>query len=167
MARVRVVGNRLFAESFSCPVSHGLNGYTVDKNEGDMCTPVGEYVFEELYYRPDRMARPLTHLPVYAITPNMGWCDDPTSRAYNQRVQFPHSYRCEKLYREDHLYDLVMVISHNRCPPVRGKGSAVFFHLWRAPLRPTTGCIAMAQESLLSLCREVHPGDSVLMHPFP
>ncbi len=167
MARVHVVGNRLLADTFSCPISHGLNGYTVDKNEGDMCTPVGKYRFEAVYYRPDRMARPLTHLPVHKISADMGWCDDPTSDLYNQCVQLPNPYRSEKLCRADHLYDLVMVISHNRSPTVFGKGSAVFFHLWRNPGRPTAGCIAMATENLLQLCREVHPGDYVLMRPFP
>lgn len=167
MSTVYVIGTRLYTNTFSCKVSHGLNGFTVDKNEGDMCTPVGEYTFQRLYYRPDRVAEPLTKLPTGVIAENSGWCDDPTAPYYNSYVKLPSEYRHEKLWRKDHLYDIVLIISHNLNPAIPGKGSAVFFHLWRNEGSPTAGCIAMERENILRLCREISPGDSVVIQPFP
>ncbi|USO01899.1 MAG: L,D-transpeptidase family protein [Alphaproteobacteria bacterium] len=145
----------------------GSNGYTVDKNEGDFCTPQGIFSFQKLYYRADRVAEPLTQLPHISITPDMGWCDDPLSLAYNRLVQLPTSCRHEKLWREDNLYDILLVISHNTGPSVVGKGSAIFFHIWRSAGSPTQGCIAMSRENMLRLCRELSPGDDVILQPFP
>jgi L,D-peptidoglycan transpeptidase YkuD (ErfK/YbiS/YcfS/YnhG family) len=35
------------------------------------------------------------------------------------------------MWREDHLYDLVLVLGYNDDPVVPGKGSAIFLHLAR------------------------------------
>ena len=53
----------------------------------------------------------------------------PTTRP----VRLPHPARHERMWRDDALYDLVIVIGHNDDPPVPGLGSAVFIHLWRGP----------------------------------
>ena len=47
------------------------------------------------------------------------------------------------LTRDDHLYDLVLVLGHNDRPRVSGRGSAIFVHLAREGLTPTAGCIAL------------------------
>lgn len=99
-------------------------------------------------YRADRVIRPVTGLPVEAILPGSGWCDDPASRHYNRPVQLPCPHSHEKLWRDDHLYDLVVVLGHNDAPPVAGKGSAIFMHLRAPGGTATQGCIALQQNHL-------------------
>jgi L,D-peptidoglycan transpeptidase YkuD (ErfK/YbiS/YcfS/YnhG family) len=121
------------------------------KREGDGATPSGVWPLRHVLYRPDRVLRPRTALPVHAISPGDGWCDDPTSRDYNKQVGLPCRFGHERLWRDDHLYDLVLVMGHNDDPPVRGRGSAVFIHLRAADQGPTHGCIAFTKSDLLFL----------------
>ena len=43
----------------------------------------------------------------------MGWCDDPKSANYNQLINLPNNYNSEKLYRNDNIYDLIVVLDYN------------------------------------------------------
>lgn len=52
------------------------------------------------------------------------------------------------MWRDDRLYDLVVVLNYNERPRVRGKGSAIFLHVARTGLVPTEGCIALALRDL-------------------
>lgn len=94
------------------------------------------------------MAPPETRLPSTPIDPDDGWCDDPADPAYNRPVRLPHPARHERMWREDHLYDLVIVIAHNDDPVKLGAGSAVFVHLARENYGPTEGCVALADGDL-------------------
>ena len=69
-------------------------------------------------------------------------------RDYNRRVLRPHRFGHEALRRADPMYDLVAVIDWNRHPPVKGRGSAIFLHVWRRPRQPTAGCIAFRRQDL-------------------
>ena len=99
-------------------------------------------------YRADRIVRPITGLPVERILPDSGWCDDPASPDYNRPVGLPYEYGHEKLWRDDHLYDLIVVLGHNDSPVVRGKGSAVFMHVRHPNGSATQGCVALRQDHL-------------------
>src|SRR3546814_4591305 len=74
-------------------------------------TPVGRWPLRRVLYRADRIARPVTVLPCQPIAPDDGWCDDPADPAYNRPVRLPYPARHERLTRDDHLYDLVVVRS--------------------------------------------------------
>ncbi|RMF01033.1 MAG: L,D-transpeptidase catalytic domain protein, partial [Alphaproteobacteria bacterium] len=50
----------------------GRSGIRALKREGDGATPAGCWLLRRVLYRPDRVARPRTRLPVGAITPAMG-----------------------------------------------------------------------------------------------
>lgn len=126
----------------------GKNGVTPHKHEGDMATPVGQFTLRKVYYRADRTARPYSVLPTEALKPDDGWCDDPTSEVYNQYITLPNAARHEDLWREDDLYNLVIVIGYNDTPALPGKGSAIFMHLQRPDRTPTEGCIALTEQDL-------------------
>jgi L,D-peptidoglycan transpeptidase YkuD (ErfK/YbiS/YcfS/YnhG family) len=102
-----------------------------------------------------------TRLPALHIAPEDGWCDDPADAAYNQPVRLSHPARHERLWREDHLYDLVLVIGHNDDPVVPGAGSAVFVHLARENWSPTEGCVVFRQEDLLTILARVGTADAI------
>ena len=130
------------------PCAIGRGGIRGDKREGDGATPVGVWHVEGGYYRADRIARPATLIPLAATGPRDGWSDDPGDAAYNGPVSLPHACSHERMRRGDMLYDLVLVLDHNRHPPVPGEGSAIFVHCWRSRRYPTAGCLAFARGDL-------------------
>jgi L,D-peptidoglycan transpeptidase YkuD (ErfK/YbiS/YcfS/YnhG family) len=133
----------------------GDGGVTYRKREGDRATPLGTFQPISVYYRSDRGRRPITGLPILAIRPYDGWCDDPRHGAYNRPVRQPFGASHERLWREDGLYDLVVVLTHNQCPRIRNRGSAIFMHVAAADFSATHGCIAMAKSDLTGLIAHV------------
>jgi L,D-peptidoglycan transpeptidase YkuD (ErfK/YbiS/YcfS/YnhG family) len=116
-------------------------------------------------YRADRVRRPATGLPVRPIAEGDGWCDAPADRNYNRPVQHPYPASAERLWRADHLYDLIVVLSHNGSPRMRGGGSAIFMHIARPGYAPTEGCIALRHEHLLRLVQRLGVGARVHVLP--
>jgi L,D-peptidoglycan transpeptidase YkuD (ErfK/YbiS/YcfS/YnhG family) len=133
----------------------GRGGVVRDKREGDGATPVGRWPLRRVLFRPDRLAAPHTRLPVAPLAPDAGWCDDPADPAYNRPVRLPYAGRHERLWREDGLYDVIVVLAHNDDPPVPDLGSAIFLHVARPDFAPTEGCVALARDDLLWLLGEV------------
>ena len=133
------------------PCALGRAGCRARKREGDGATPIGLWRVRAVLYRPDRVRRPRTHLPVRAIRPHDGWCDAPADRNYNRPVRHPYPASAERLWRADELYDVVVVLGYNDRPRVRGRGSAIFMHVAKPGYAPTEGCIALARAHLLRL----------------
>jgi len=131
------------------------------KREGDGTTPAGTWPLRRVLYRADRGGRPRTGLAVLEIAPDDGWCDAPGDPCYNRPVRLPYPARAERLWREDGLYDLLVVLGHNDDPPVPGRGSAVFLHLARPDYAPTEGCVAAARADLEALLALAGPGDAL------
>jgi L,D-peptidoglycan transpeptidase YkuD (ErfK/YbiS/YcfS/YnhG family) len=129
----------------------GRSGVSGAKREGDGATPAGAFAMRMLYYRPDREALPPTRLPAQVLSQSDGWCDAPGDTAYNRKVRLPYPTRVECLWRDDRLYDLVVVLGYNDAPVVPGAGSAIFLHLAREDLAPTEGCVALARDDLLAV----------------
>lgn len=128
------------------------------KREGDGASPLGDWPIRHVLYRPQR-GKPVTFLALKPIEPEDGWCDDPGDPAYNRPVCLPYPASAEKMWRDDDVYDLVVVLGHNDDPPVAGRGSAIFLHLARPGYEPTEGCIALSRPDLEALLRQVRPGD--------
>ena len=147
------------AAHWRCAIGRGA--LASKQREGDGITPVGRWPMRRVLYRADRIPRPATALPCQAIAPDDGWCDDPADPAYNRPVRLPYPASHERLMREDHLYDLVVVLGHNDDPVVPGAGSAVFLHLARSDYGPTEGCVALALPDLLEVLRTARPGSAV------
>jgi L,D-peptidoglycan transpeptidase YkuD (ErfK/YbiS/YcfS/YnhG family) len=133
-------------QSFTCALGKG--GLSAFKREGDGATPLGIFTLRQCLYRPDRLGTPATRLPVKAIGENDGWCDDPKSPCYNLPVPLPFSYSHERLWRDDHVYDLIIPLGYNDDPVIPGKGSAIFMHVARKHYEPTEGCVALALPDL-------------------
>jgi L,D-peptidoglycan transpeptidase YkuD (ErfK/YbiS/YcfS/YnhG family) len=147
------------------PAALGRTGIRALKREGDGGTPLGRFAVRQILYRADRMVRPRTLLPLRAIRNDDGWCEDPADRNYNRLVTLSQGSDADRLRREDHLYDLVLVLGHNDRPRVKGKGSAIFMHLARPGFASTAGCIALARHDLLMLLSQVRRGSSIWIVP--
>lgn len=129
----------------------GAGGVLEDKVEGDAATPAGEFPLRRIYFRNDQVILPKVHLPARPIVEHDGWCDDPRSPAYNRLVHIPNEWSHEKMWREDGLYDVVVVVGYNDDPPEGEWGSAIFLHIAREGYTPTRGCVAFARDDLLEL----------------
>lgn len=135
----------------------GAGGVREDKVEGDAATPVGTFPLRHIYFRNDRLVLPKVRLPARPIDEHDGWCDDPRSPAYNRLVRIPNEWSHERMWRDDGLYDLVVVVGYNDDPPEGEWGSAIFLHLARADYAPTRGCVAFARDDLLELVTLIGP----------
>jgi L,D-peptidoglycan transpeptidase YkuD (ErfK/YbiS/YcfS/YnhG family) len=135
------------------PCSIGRNGAipAADKREGDGMTPLGLWPIRTVLLRPDRVELPPgIRLPWRWLRPADGWSDDPADPGYNRPIHHPHRFSAERLWREDGLYDVILVLGHNDAPPVPELGSAIFLHIWNGG-QPTEGCVAVAKGELLAL----------------
>jgi L,D-peptidoglycan transpeptidase YkuD (ErfK/YbiS/YcfS/YnhG family) len=141
----------------------GRGGISTQKREGDGATPVGTFAMRRLLYRPDRGGLPHTALPAIPIAPNDGWCDSPGDRAYNRPVHLPYPASAEQLWREDHLYDLLVILGYNDDPVVPGQGSAIFLHLAMPNFAPTEGCVALSRDDLLTVLATAGPASHVIV----
>lgn len=141
----------------------GRSGRRATKREGDGATPIGSWRAVRVLYRPDRTGRPLTLLPVRRIGPDDGWCDATGDRNYNRPVRLPYPASTERLWRDDQLYDLVVVLDHNQRPRVQGLGSAIFLHVAREGYLPTEGCIALAPRDLRLVLQRLRPGSLIVV----
>ncbi len=144
--------------AITVPCALGRSGLLVRKKEGDGGTPVGSFELLHVYYRPDKGLPPKTTLPVEPLTPSSAWCDDPAAHLYNRPVSLPFNSSHEIMWRDDRLYDIVVVLDCNMFPAVKGKGSAIFFHIARETYTPTEGCVAVAPEHMKMLLEKIRPG---------
>ena len=148
--------------NFRCCV--GKKGKSKNKKEGDKKTPVGSFSIENLYYRSDRIKKPFTDLKCIKIKKNMGWCDDPyNSKNYNKLISVNKNTKCEKLFRKDHIYDLIIPIKYNYQRPIKFKGSCIFIHLTNN-YKPTAGCIALKKKDFLILLKLINKKSKILIY---
>lgn len=153
---VEVAGRRL-----RCAI--GRAGCRARKREGDGATPIGVWHLQRVLYRRDRVLRPITGLPVQPLKVDDGWGDAVMDRRYNRRVRHPYAASAERLWRQDGLYDLIVVLDHNQCPRVQGLGSAIFMHVARPGYRPTAGCVALTLADLRQVLRLARPGSRLVV----
>ena len=153
----------LVMEQWVIPVALGRGGIKANKREGDGATPRGTFHPLRLWWRADRYPRPRTHLSVRAITPDDGWCEDPTDRHYNRPVRLADNSAADHLRRDDHLYDFIIEIDQNTRPRIAGRGSAVFLHLARPGYGPTAGCVAMKRPAMLRLLARIGPKTKIVI----
>jgi L,D-peptidoglycan transpeptidase YkuD (ErfK/YbiS/YcfS/YnhG family) len=154
-------GGKLTWPTGSTLAARGWGGVRADKREGDGASPAGTFPLISVLYRPDRLVRPGTGLPIAPLRPEDGWVDAPADPNYNRLVALPYPASHEDLWRDDALYDVIVVIGYNTAPVVPGAGSAIFLHVATPDFSPTEGCIAIAKPVLLSLLGLLGPGSTI------
>ena len=149
-------------KKFKCQVGAGGLKMHTEKREGDKATPIGKWKFKSIYYRSDKILKPIMRnktFKINKITEYCGWCDDTKSYSYNKFINTKklrsENINFEKLWREDQAYDIVIEISYNTKPIVKGKGSAIFIHCSFSDYRKTAGCIALKKKDLYMLIKNL------------
>ena len=139
----------------------GKRGIGNKTKEGDLITPKGTYKVKYVLYRQDRVKKIKTKIRKIIIRKNMGWCDDVRSKQYNKLIKLPSSYKHEKLYKKENIYDIILIINYNMSPIVKNKGSAIFIHVSNKNYKKTEGCIALKKTHLLKILKELKKNTSV------
>ncbi len=154
---ILTMGDKVF------PCALGKKGITLSKSEGDHKTPTGVFPLRTIFYRYDKLSKPIySQVPMMALLKEDGWCDDPSDAAYNQSVMLPYHASAESLWREDELYDVIVVLGHNDSPVEKDKGSAIFLHVAKdlnddRNFEGTEGCIALKKRDLLEILPILSP----------
>ena len=147
--------DKLIVDHFTFKCCIGKKGIKNNKKEGDKSTPVGIFQLGNVYYRSDRVKKPLTKLKCIKIYKNMGWCNDPHNKFYNKKIKTNKKIKHEKLFRRDYKYNYLIIIKYNYLNSIPGKGSAIFLHLTKN-YKPTDGCIGLKEKDLLILLKLVN-----------
>lgn len=124
------------------------------KREGDGKSPSGIYAFGKIFgYAPASEVH--FNMPYVQAADALECVDDVKSKFYNQLVDNQLTQKdwssSELMHRSDHQYRWGATVEHNTSPMLPAGGSCIFFHIWRKPGAPTSGCTAMTEENLLTL----------------
>ena len=150
-------------KNYKAKCAIGKKGIGSKKKEGDLITPRGKYKVKYILYRKDRIKKIQSEMSVIKIEKNMGWCDDPRSRNYNKLIKLPSSYKHEKLFKKENIYDIILVLNYNMRPIKKNKGSAIFIHVSKKNFRKTEGCIAIQKRDLLKIVKEIKKNTKVMI----
>jgi L,D-peptidoglycan transpeptidase YkuD (ErfK/YbiS/YcfS/YnhG family) len=140
--------------------SLGLNGLNKTKKEGDKSTPIGIFSLGNLFVRTDRIKNLKTNFHYISIEKTMAWSDDPNSKDYNKLIKVNSDHR-EIMFRNDHIYDLILVINYNMHPIIPNKGSAIFIHISKDNNTPTQGCVALNLDDFREILITLKPSDKI------
>jgi len=142
------------------PVVLGQKGLGKTK-EGDGKTPLGTYSLGTAF---GTASKPEGLKMNYQFhTAQDYWIDDVDSIDYNQKVTEtgnPNQRWASYERMNNPLYTYGIVVNYNMDPIIKGKGSAIFMHIWRASNRPTDGCIALSEDNLLKVLQAIDPAKS-------
>ena len=130
------------------------------KREGDGKSPSGVFPLGIAFgYDPSVE----TKMPYRQATEDDFWVDDPGSEDYNKWVKGkPNAASWEKMRRDDDQYKVGVVIGYNTGPIVKGKGSAIFLHVWKDG-GATLGCVSMPEEMVLRILGWLDPAKKPLI----
>ena len=126
----------------------GENGADFVITETSKKTPLGFYQLGEGFYIDDK---PSTSYPMFKITDDTYWVDDPKSKYYNQKVEGTAKKdwsSAEHMISETDAYKYGIVINYNTDPVVANAGSAVFMHCMNTP---TSGCVGVPEDIMKTI----------------
>ena len=152
----------------STPGFVGKNGLCADADHKEGCaqTPIGVYHFNKAFgIAPD----PGCALPYIQVDENTYWSGDP-DRQYNEMVdirEVPDLVMddSEHIVDYEYQYQYCLNISFNE-EGTPGRGSAIFLHCF-GPAKPYTGgCVAVPENIMRMIMRQVSPECAVIIDTF-
>jgi L,D-peptidoglycan transpeptidase YkuD (ErfK/YbiS/YcfS/YnhG family) len=131
-----------------------------NKKEGDGKSPSGVFPLGIAFgYNPSVV----TKMPYRQVTEDDFWVDDVNSEDYNKWVKGePKAASWEKMRRDDDQYKYGVVIEYNMHPIEKGKGSAIFLHVWK-DAGATLGCVSISEEMVLKILGWLDPAKKPLI----
>ncbi len=152
----------------STPGFVGKNGLCADADHREGCgqTPAGIYRFNKAFgIAPD----PGCAIPYFQVDENTYWSGDP-DRQYNRMVDIRDvpglvTDDSEHIVDYEYQYQYCLNISFNE-EGTPGRGSAIFLHCF-GPAKPYTGgCVAVPENIMRMIMRQVSPECVVIIDTF-
>jgi L,D-peptidoglycan transpeptidase YkuD (ErfK/YbiS/YcfS/YnhG family) len=160
---IKLKNKFLYFKDYRIKCAIGKRGITSNKVEGDRKTPKGTFKLKSIFYRKDRIFKIKSSLKKNIIRKNMGWCDDPSSKYYNQIVKFPFNKKAEQLWKKNNVYDIIIIIDYNLRPIMKNKGSAIFLHIAKKKYEPTQGCVAVNKKNMYLLIKKINNRTKIII----
>ncbi len=141
----------------------GVHGLSAHHREGDGTTPLGLFGLRPMIY--GAAANPGLASPYHRLVCGDWWDEDPRTNNYNRFVHVacgatpPFAGNSEALWQKVPQYNYFAVVSYNMNPTVKGRGSAIFLHVQKGS--PTTGCVSLAQNHLITVLSDLRAS----LHP--
>lgn len=143
---------------------HPLPAAAAVKKEGDWRAPAGVFPIGGVWGY-EQAIRKHPRLPYRQVTSRDLWVEDPASSSYNRNLVLDHEpatpwEKKQQMKQDDPAHALKLFIAHNPPPKaVPGRGSSIFFHIWRANgSKPTAGCTTLEETRLRGLIAWLDPG---------
>lgn len=132
----------------------GKNGATINKQEGDDCTPIGEFELGLILGTHDEIYN--KNVNYKKIDANMYWVDDSNSKYYNKLVDITKIEKdwnsAEHLIEYPIQYEYLIEIKSNPLN-IPNNGSAIFLHC--SNNTATHGCIAINKKDMEKLINNI------------
>lgn len=131
------------------------------KTEGDGRSPAGVFPLDTAFgFSPADSMRSV-RLPYVQLTPSTECVDDTASVHYNtvvDRRTVPQvDWKSAEHMRQVAQYRIGVIIGYNATPPIKSRGSCIFFHIWAGPRSTTVGCTALDAKELERLMAWLDP----------
>lgn len=131
------------------------------KHEGDGKSPAGIFPLDTAFgFAPAADARDV-RLPYVQLMPGTDCVDDTTSAHYNTVIDRDRvgnvDWNSAEHMRDVGQYRIGVIVGYNAAPPVAGRGSCIFLHIWNGPSSVTAGCTAFDAEELARVIAWLDP----------
>lgn len=127
------------------------------KREGDGRAPAGAFPLDTLFGFAPAAEISWARLPYVSLRETSDCVDDVRSAHYNTVVDRDRVARVDwssaEPMRQIAQYRLGAIVGYNAAPPIRGRGSCIFLHIWGGPASATAGCTAMDSTALETVLR--------------
>ena len=148
----------------------GFDGISTEgphKHEGDGKAPAGFFPLDTAFGFAPRDSMRAVKLPYVELLPTTDCVDDGTSAHYNTVVDKGSVPRVDwnsaEHMREVAQYKIGVIVGYNAAPPVKGRGSCIFLHIWTGPDSHTAGCTAFDEAKLRDIMMWLDPAKRPLL----
>ena len=122
------------------------------KREGDGKAPAGIFPLDTAFGFAAAESMRQLRLPYVQLLPTTDCVDDTASGHYNTVVDKSRVPRVDwnsaEHMRQIDQYRIGVIVGYNALPPVKGRGSCIFLHVWNGADSHTAGCTAFDETKL-------------------
>ena len=137
------------------------------KSEGDGKAPAGIFPLDTAFGFAPAESMLQVRLPYVQLFPSTDCVDDTASIHYNTVVDKSRVSRVDwnsaEHMREINQYEIGVIVGYNASPPLKGRGSCIFLHIWKGPDSHTAGCTAFDETKLRAVLQWLDPAKNPLL----
>jgi D-alanyl-D-alanine dipeptidase len=141
------------------------------KHEGDGRSPAGAFPLDTLFGYANDLPVAALRMPYVALDEMSDCVDDVESVHYNtvvSRTAVPRvDWTSAEHMRAIGQYRIGVIVGYNATPPVKGRGSCIFLHIWAGPASTTAGCTALDAAALADIVQWLDRSRSPMLVQLP